>query len=59
MAIPNKKDPKAQPRCAACGHFESEHGATGTRPCLVMVGELLDRNFCSCDNFVAKVAQAA
>ena len=59
MSVPSKKDSRTQPRCAMCDHFESEHGATGTRPCLAMVGELLVRNFCSCDNFVAKVAKAA
>jgi hypothetical protein len=59
MAVPSKKDLKAQPRCAVCGHLESEHGATGTRPCLAMAGELLERNFCSCDFFVAKAAKAA
>ena len=36
-------------RCVRCGHLESEHGRTGTRPCLAMIGYLLDRHFCPCD----------
>lgn len=36
-------------RCVHCGHLESEHGRTGTRPCLAMIGDLLDRDFCSCE----------
>ena len=36
-------------RCIRCGHLASEHGKTGTRPCLAMIGDLLDRAFCPCD----------
>jgi len=40
-------------RCAVCRHLESEHGMTGTRPCLATVGPLLSRDFCPCDRFQA------
>ncbi len=46
-------------KCAKCGHAESEHGATGTRPCLAAVGELADRDFCACDEYRPKIARAA
>src|SRR5438132_6432166 len=36
-------------RCARCNHVESEHGKTGFRPCLAMVGDLVTREFCACD----------
>jgi len=42
-----------------CGHLESQHGYTGTRPCLATVGNLLNPDFCSCDEFRPKVAKAA
>ena len=41
-------------RCAVCRHAESEHGKTGTRPCLAMVGSLLRREFCACDRYQSK-----
>jgi hypothetical protein len=43
--------------CANCGHTEIEHGRTGTRPCLAVVGD--DRHFCSCDEFQPKRLKAA
>jgi hypothetical protein len=46
-------------RCANCNHLEREHGTTGTRPCLAMVGDLLDRDFCPCDEFRGVVARLA
>ena len=46
-------------KCANCGHTESEHAGTGTRPCLAMVGDLVERAFCACDEFRAKAAKAA
>jgi hypothetical protein len=46
-------------RCVSCHHLESEHGKTGTRPCLAMVGDLLTREFCRCDNFHVAVSKAA
>ena len=46
-------------RCAKCGHLELEHGKTGTRPCLSMVGDLLKREFCSCSRFTAGMTKAA
>ncbi len=45
--------------CAACGHLESQHGATGSKPCLAMTGELLAREFCPCDRFIADWSKAA
>lgn len=44
--------------CIRCGHLESEHGRSGTRPCLAMVGDLLDRRFCKCDRLITAVASA-
>ena len=44
------KDRRPAKRCIYCGHLESEHGSTGTRPCLAMIGDLLDRRFCPCDD---------
>jgi len=38
-------------RCSVCRHKESEHGRTGTRPCLAMTGPILKRDFCACDRF--------
>ncbi len=46
-------------KCANCGHPEREHGATGTRPCLATVGNLLNPDFCSCDEFRPKLVKAA
>ncbi|HTS66212.1 MAG TPA: hypothetical protein VMH28_29515 [Candidatus Acidoferrales bacterium] len=46
-------------RCARCHHLEAEHGKTGTRPCLAMVGDLLEREFCSCDEFQVRLSKAA
>lgn len=58
---PKRKAPKQEPeaRCRACRHLENEHGTTGTRPCLAMVGDLLDREFCACDEFRTAMRQAA
>jgi hypothetical protein len=55
----NAKSKETEARCTVCGHLESEHATTGTRPCLATVGELLVRDFCSCDVFRLKVAKAA
>jgi hypothetical protein len=41
----------------ACGHSETEHGRTGTRPCLAAVGP--DRSFCTCDEFHPDQLKAA
>src|SRR5215472_13906421 len=46
-------------RCAKCKHLESEHGRTGLRPCLAMVGDLLDRDFCTCNEFRVAIGRAA
>ncbi len=54
MAVPITP---AKSVCANCGHLESEHGRTGTRPCLAAVGP--DRMFCECDEFRPKTAKAA
>ena len=51
--------PEPDGRCLACGHLEQEHGTTGTRPCLMMVGDLLDREFCTCDQFRGEIRKAA
>ena len=51
--------PEAEIRCRACRHLEREHGTTGTHPCLAMVGDLLDRQFCACDEFRAALRKAA
>src|ERR1017187_4032998 len=51
--------PEGQRECANCGHGESEHGTTGTRPCLATVGTLFDPDFCPCDEFRPMVAKAA
>lgn len=61
MAIPFRTRSTEGPesRCVKCGHLQSEHGTTGTRPCLAMVGDLLHRRFCSCDEFHAKLHSAA
>jgi hypothetical protein len=56
-----RKAPQPEPevRCLACGHLEQDHGATGTRPCLAMVGDLLEREFCQCDRFCGEIRKAA
>jgi hypothetical protein len=53
------KGQEAERECANCTHGESEHGTTGTRPCLAVVGTLLDPDFCPCDEFRPRVAKAA
>jgi len=53
------KNKEPEVRCAKCHHLESEHSISGTHPCLAMVGDLLDRDFCPCDAFQRKVAKAA
>jgi hypothetical protein len=45
--------------CARCHHPESEHGKTGFRPCLAMVGDLVKREFCTCNEFRAAIARKA
>jgi hypothetical protein len=50
------KWPEPAERCIDCGHLESEHGRTGTRPCLAMIGDLLDRHFCPCDELKTAAA---
>jgi len=58
---PKTEAPKQEPerRCRTCRHPESEHGTTGTRPCLAMVGDLLARQFCACDEFRTAMSKAA
>jgi hypothetical protein len=53
------KGQEIERECANCGHRESEHGITGTRPCLATVGSIFDPDFCPCDEFRPKVAKAA
>ena len=45
-------------RCAVCRHPESDHGRTGSRPCLAMVGRLHHRDFCACDRFEPQIRAA-
>ena len=61
MATNARRAPQPEPeaRCLACNHLEREHGATGTRPCLMMVGDLLEREFCKCDRFRSEIRKAA
>jgi hypothetical protein len=60
MAVPIGKNTAAEPRkCADCGHLESEHGRTGTHPCLAVVGTLMERDFCPCNAFRAGMTRAA
>ena len=61
MATNIRKAAKKEPerRCRTCRHLESEHGTTGTHPCLAMVGDLLDRQFCACDEFRTAMSKAA
>jgi hypothetical protein len=53
----SRTEPEA--RCLVCHHLEREHGATGTRPCLMMTGDLLDREFCKCDRFRGAIRKVA
>jgi hypothetical protein len=46
-------------RCANCGHSETEHGRTGTRPCLATIGALPELGFCPCDEYRPKAVRAA
>ena len=48
-----------EPRCTRCGHVESKHGRTGSRPCMAVIGELAKRELCHCDEFHVKAALAA
>ena len=57
MATHSRPEPEV--RCVRCGHLEREHGATGTRPCLMMVGDLLKREFCKCNRFHGEMNKAA
>jgi hypothetical protein len=43
--------------CLQCGHLESEHGKTGTRPCLAVIGNGVDRQFCPCDELKTSAAR--
>jgi len=52
-----RKAEENQVRCSACGHLETEHGMTGTRPCLAVAADLLDRHFCACDQFQPNAAR--
>jgi hypothetical protein len=45
--------------CARCRHPESDHGKTGSRPCMAVIGELGKREFCPCDKFCDHAALAA
>lgn len=53
------REPQPVIICVRCGHLESQHGTSGLRPCLAMVGDLLHREFCKCDGFRAAVNRAA
>ncbi|HUA61958.1 MAG TPA: hypothetical protein VML19_24590 [Verrucomicrobiae bacterium] len=57
MAVSSNSRDQRTPvaRCMVCRHLETEHGKTGTRPCLAMVGTLLRRDFCSCDRFQSNI----
>ena len=46
-------------RCLQCGHLESEHGKTGTRPCLAVIGNGGDRQFCPCDELKTSAARGS
>ena len=58
-SITLRTTPEAQRVCENCGHGETAHGFTGTRPCLASVGSLFDPDFCKCDEFRPKIAKAA
>jgi hypothetical protein len=57
--LSRKKSAVPEVRCANCGHTETQHGRTGTRPCLATVGELADIGFCACDEFKPGKIRAA
>ena len=59
MATRNAKAAEPEVRCLGCGHLEQEHGTTGTRPCLTMVGDLLKREFCKCNRFRGQLGKVA
>ena len=62
MARPTHAAREGEPpveKCSRCGHLETEHGTTGSRPCLAMKGDLLHREFCQCDAFHGKLGKAA
>jgi len=50
---PKVSNDPAEVVCTRCHHTESEHGKTGSRPCIAMVGDLVTREFCKCDSFQA------
>jgi hypothetical protein len=55
----NHGNQTADRRCVRCGHLESQHGRSGLRPCLAVVGEVGKREFCACDELLVKTAVAA
>ena len=55
MATPKQ----SETLCVSCGHTESQHGTTGSRPCLAMSGDLVAREFCVCDHFSVAMPKAA
>jgi hypothetical protein len=58
VAVKTPKPPELL--CARCHHPESEHGKSGFRPCLAMVGDdLVTREFCTCNKFQAAVIRKA
>ncbi|HJZ98112.1 MAG TPA: hypothetical protein VKE70_16495 [Candidatus Solibacter sp.] len=57
MAVKPSNPPEVL--CARCHHPESEHGKTGFRPCLAMVGDLVKREFCPCNAFKVPLRKAA
>ncbi len=61
MSSRNAPRPEKAPDllCATCGHPESQHGATGSKPCLAMTGDLLEREFCQCERFTTDLSKAA
>jgi hypothetical protein len=59
ITIGTRSKPQPEPeRLCVCNHLESEHGTSGTRPCLATVGDLLNRDFCTCDELRTGVAKA-
>ena len=58
-AIPSRSKRAPENPCANCGHPETEHGTTGTRPCLAAVGEFPNRDFCRCDHFRPQPARGS
>ena len=61
VPIKTPKNPNPpEVRCGRCHHLESEHGKSGSRPCLAMVGDdLTTREFCKCDKFRSELRKAA